>query len=149
MIFVRALLLIGVSSLVIFQTFGQSLPVRWLVDEPPPVNLPDSLMPVGLTDSCLVYLKQMHQSAYLEASIDSIWQFDKQIWIKLHLGPTYRWSYLDFSEIPTFIQNDLDISVSLIDYSAMTRSRIYLRKFSGKLKTKVIHLLRCVLTAWL
>ena len=80
--------------------------------EGPSIDLPDSLMPATLTDSCLGYLQQLHEAAYLEASIDTIWQSDKQIWIKLHLGPTYRWSYLDFTAIPAFIQNDLDISVN-------------------------------------
>ncbi|MDH3650832.1 MAG: hypothetical protein OEQ53_14195 [Saprospiraceae bacterium] len=46
-------------------------------------------------------ISQMHDAAYLEASIDSLSvDADGQYLIYLHRGPAYSWAHLDFSKVP-------------------------------------------------
>ncbi len=82
------------------------------MDQKIPIDLPDSLPINSLEDSCQIYLKQLHSAAYLEASVDSSWLFNNEILIRLHLGNAYRWSYLDFSSIPHFIEDELTLHIA-------------------------------------
>jgi outer membrane protein assembly factor BamA len=111
LIFVRYLILIITLFPASGLLPGQNMAVRWLTEEPLPLELPDSLPLLSSRDSCLVYLQQLHEAAYLEAAVDSIWQSGDEIRILLHLGKPYRWSYLDFSAIPPVIQNEMTLHI--------------------------------------
>ncbi len=45
-------------------------------------------------------VRQMHESGYLEASVDTVLIMDDRYIIGLHRGPRYHWTRLDFSNIP-------------------------------------------------
>lgn len=45
-------------------------------------------------------VRQMHESGYLEASVDTLMILDDRYIIGLHRGPRYYWTRLDFSKIP-------------------------------------------------
>ncbi|MDH3246334.1 MAG: hypothetical protein OEM26_17045, partial [Saprospiraceae bacterium] len=45
-------------------------------------------------------VRQMHESGYLEASVDTVLIMDGRYIIGLHRGPRYHWTRLDFSNIP-------------------------------------------------
>ncbi len=79
------------------------------MDQKIPIDLPDSLPVNSLEDSCQIYIQQLHNAAYLEASVDSSWVLNNEILVRLHLGNLYRWSYLDFSSIPGFIEDELTL----------------------------------------
>ncbi|MCB0687032.1 MAG: hypothetical protein KDC53_10915, partial [Saprospiraceae bacterium] len=90
--------------------FAQVLPVYWSTDHKSPIELPDSLELSNVEDSCHVYLRKLHEQAYLEASVDSIIKTSTHINIKLHLGRPYRWSYLHLDSVPKFIKEGLTYS---------------------------------------
>lgn len=91
---------------------AQLLPVTWNLDQESPILLADSLRPADVQDSCLSYLEDLYQSAYLEASVDSIANHDNNIEITMHIGAPYHWGKLDFSQIPTLIRESLTTSVT-------------------------------------
>ncbi len=70
-------------------------------------NLPDSVASDSLDDSMQMVIRQLQQASYLEASIDSTVKTTTGTEVYLHIGPSYQWAYLDFSQVPTVIQDDL------------------------------------------
>lgn len=49
----------------------------------------------------------MHEQSYLEASIDSVRLSENSLLLHLHIGPLYRWAFLDISALPPFLHSQV------------------------------------------
>lgn len=96
---------------------GQRLQVQWTTVQNAnaadhiPIPLPDSLSRQTLPDTLDAILSNLYRKGFLTASIDAIDITEDQITLLIHLGPAYRWSFLDMGKIPPFIADQLNFQL--------------------------------------
>ncbi|NND06757.1 MAG: BamA/TamA family outer membrane protein [Saprospiraceae bacterium] len=93
---------------------GQTSSVQWEMGqtgEKLPVVLPDSLEQSTLQDTLRAIISALHNEGFLQASIDKVDNSTGQIDLTLHVGPQYRWSFLDLTKIPSFISDQLNFQI--------------------------------------
>ncbi|NND31771.1 MAG: hypothetical protein HKN76_04210 [Saprospiraceae bacterium] len=91
---------------------GQNMLSTWHAEIDPPLEWPDSVELLTLEDTCASILKELHNRAYLEASIDSISTSTDAVHLFMHIGRRYRWSFLDLSDVPGVLRDQIQIKVN-------------------------------------
>ncbi len=69
------------------------------------LTLPLAVDVDNLSDTLAHIVRQLHIQSYLEASIDSLDLINDSIYVSLHTGPPYTWSYLDLSQLPALLHD--------------------------------------------